>query len=211
MVTEQLYKDYQLHLLNGKSAECRTIVKDLLSQGIEMKTLYIELFQRSLYEVGYLWETNKVSVAVEHLCTSITESLINLAYPYLFASEHNGKKAVITCTPGEYHQVGARMVADYFELNGWDGYFLGANTPENELIKYITEVKPDIVAISMSVSFNLSTLIQMVEKIRFQFPDLSIFVGGQGFRWGGVEAFNHLSNVYVIHSLNDLDILVFNI
>jgi len=210
MITEKLYQDYQKKLLSGNRIACIQIVKQLLEGGIQMKVLYNQLFQRSLYDVGYLWETNKVSVALEHLCTSITESLINLAYPYLFSTEHSGKKAVVICTPGEHHQVGARMVADYFELHGWDGYFLGINSPDNELFKFIEDNNPDVLAISMSVFFNLNLLLDLVVKIRNRFQDLKIIIGGQGFNWGGENSFTNFDNVFLLRTLDDMDDKIFN-
>lgn len=211
MITEELFQEYQIKLLGGDRSGCTNIVKQLIENGIQMKELYIQLFQRSLYNVGVLWESNKVSVALEHLCTSITESLINLAYPYLFAAEHSGKKAIIICTPGEYHQVGARMVADYFELNGWDGYFLGTNTPDGELFKFIEARHPDVLAISMSVFFNLFALHQLIKNIRKHFPDLKIIIGGQGFRWGGEDSMAEFENVHLIKTLNEMDNKIFKL
>ncbi|MFW6371304.1 MAG: cobalamin B12-binding domain-containing protein, partial [Bacteroidota bacterium] len=125
MVAESIYKDYQKQLLNGNRLACKDIVENLLKEGIQVRDIYLNLFQRSLYEVGALWEANKISVAIEHMCTAITESLINIVYPYLTPMPKVDKKAVVMCTPGEYHQIGARIVADYFELNQWDSYFLG--------------------------------------------------------------------------------------
>ena len=204
MKTLELYNSYLVALLAGDRLECARIVKELIEAKTSIKELYINLFQRSMYEVGSLWEHNLISVATEHICTSITESLISLCYPLLFSAEHSGKKAVITCTPGEYHQIGARMVADYFELYGWDGYFLGADTPADELIKYIKEKNPDLVALSISVSFNISELHRLAVKIREQFPELPIVAGGQGFRWGGEQVFKSIDNMYIIRSLDEL-------
>ena len=181
----------------------------MLSAKISIKHLYVDLFQHSLYDVGSLWETNKITVATEHLCTAITESLISLTYPYLFASEHIGKKAIIACTPGEYHQIGARMVADYFELNGWDGYFLGANTPEDELIQFITDQQPDLLAISMSVFFSLPSLEKLTNNVCKQFPNLIILLGGQGFIRGSEETFKAKENIYLLRSLDELDEKIF--
>ncbi|MEI6433479.1 MAG: cobalamin-dependent protein [Bacteroidota bacterium] len=204
MITDDLYKMYLTYLLAGNRVECARIVNALINKNTSIKELYINLFQRSMYEVGTLWEFNKISVATEHLCTSITESLITLCYPLLFSAEHSGKKAVITCTPGEYHQLGARMVADYFELYGWDGYFLGADTPAAELISYLYEKKPDLVALSISVSFNFAELQRLALKIREQFPELPIIAGGQGFRWGGENSLDNIYKVYIIRSLDEL-------
>ncbi len=96
---------------------------------MELKSLYMDLFQRSLYAVGELWELNKISVAREHLATAITESLLNLVYPRLFENTPTGKKVVVSCAANELHQIGGKIVADFFELNGWESHFLGANTP----------------------------------------------------------------------------------
>ena len=209
MITEILFQEYQSRLLRGDRIACISIVKQLLADEIRMEELYVQLFQRSLYDVGLLWETNKISVAMEHLCTSITESLINLSYPFLFNTEHSGKKAVVVCTPGEFHQVGARMVADYFELNGWDGYFLGVNTPDVELFNFIEKHRPNVLAISMSVLYNLSTLQHLVDKICNQFPSLKIIIGGQGFRWGGRDSFKTFDNVQIVLTLDELNEKIF--
>ena len=204
MITDEIYSTYLTELLEGNRQRCVKTVNELIQAHTSIKELYVNLFQRSMYEVGWLWEQNRISVAVEHLCTSITESLITLCYPLLFAAEHIGKKAVVTCTPGEHHQIGARMVADFFELYGWDGYFLGADTPTDELINYIRSKQPDLVALSISVSFNLAELRKLSVIITENFPDLPVVVGGQGFRWGGGQSFENIPNVKVIHSLDEL-------
>lgn len=208
MITNELYNIYLKNLLSGKKQECAAIVQELLKNNIQLKDLYENLFQRSLYEIGLLWESNKISVAVEHIATSITENLINLAYPLLFSAEHIGKKAVITCTPGEYHQIGASMVADFFELNGWDGYFLGANTPIDSLIQFIEKNKPDLLAISLSVYFNINALLKLIKEVHSYYPDLLIIIGGQGFNWGGKEIIKDLKNTKLIRNLAELEEII---
>lgn len=56
--------------------------------------MYQDLVQRSLYEVGELWERGHVSVATEHLATAITESLLTWEFqPPL------GQKVSTNCVP----------------------------------------------------------------------------------------------------------------
>ena len=99
MITDEIYTGYFPALLSGSRVTCNGMVKELLASGTPVKEIYIRLFQRSMYEVGALWEQNKISVATEHMCTGITDSLVNLCYPAIFSADHLGKKAVITCTP----------------------------------------------------------------------------------------------------------------
>jgi methanogenic corrinoid protein MtbC1 len=208
MIEERLYQGYLKALLAGKRRQCRNMVQSLLDANIELKVLFVDLFQRSMYEIGELWENNRITVANEHLATSITESLLNLAYPALFGAEHKGKKAVISCSANEFHQIGGKIVADIFELNGWDGHFLGANLPNEDLSRFIEEVQPDVVGLSLSIIANLGNLKRGVEVIRTDFPGLDLLIGGQAFRWGGIDVIKRYPGTEYISSLDELENLI---
>ena len=204
-ISESIYKDYLSAILSGDRKHCVSIVQDLLHEDIDIYSLYVNLFQQAMYEVGELWETNRISVAVEHLATSITESLLSLMYPRIFSADHSGRKAIIACVANEYHQLGGKMVADIFELHGWDGYFLGANTPPEELLRLIDDKKPDLIGLSLAIHSNLVTLCNVVEMVRATFRELPILVGGQAFRWGGTEMMSRYDGVTYISSLRVLE------
>ena len=208
MITEATYDKYLSHLLAGDRFECRKVVEALLDAKVDIRDLYLQLFQRSLYRVGELWETNRISVATEHLATSITETLLTLVYPELFRTDHVGKKAVISCGTNEFHQVGGRIVADILELNGWDSYFLGANTPVQDLVQYIDKTQPEMLGMSLSIYFNMPALVETMVEVRASFPRLDIIVGGQAFRWGGADSVKNLANVIFVPSITELENLI---
>ena len=212
MITESLYQEYLTLLLDGNRRECARIVQQLLDRNIEIKTLYTDLFQKSLYEVGRLWEFNKISVAKEHLVTAITDGLLNLVYPRLFdraaPDSSNVRKVVISCAANEFHQIGGKMVADMFELNGWDSQFIGANTPVDHMLAHIQDEKPDLVGLSVSVYFNMPALKAGLAAIRGNFQHLDILVGGQAFNWGGTEIPRQYSGTTYVPSLDRLTSLI---
>ena len=113
---EARYRRFLDALLVGDVAYCRAEVQAWLDAGRGVRALYEDLIQRALYDVGMLWESGRASVADEHLATAISESLLNLSYPYLFDRPSTGCSALVTCAANEHHQIGARMVADIFEL-----------------------------------------------------------------------------------------------
>ncbi len=205
MISSQIYDLYFKALLNGDRRDCNRMVQQLLDNGIEIQVLYRQLFEKALYQVGELWESNRISVAKEHLVTAITENLLNLVYPFLFAQRKTSQKAIISCAANEYHQIGGKMVADIFEMNGWDSYFLGANTPTDQMISFIDEIKPDVVGLSLSIYFNLPSLKQEITAINSHFPHLNILIGGQAFRWGTVPALNTFKNVTYLGSMDELE------
>lgn len=203
-IDPKTFNTYLSSLLKGDKKTCGEIVRTLLSEEVPISVLYEDLFRVSLYKVGWLWENNQISVAIEHLATSITENMMTFVYPIIFSADKIGKKAIITCAAQEYHQIGARMVADVFELCGWDGYFLGANTPENDLFEMIKDKKPDVLGISVSIYFNIRAFLELVERIRVHFPNQHILIGGQAFQHGGREIVNKLPNSTYIESLDQL-------
>jgi methanogenic corrinoid protein MtbC1 len=205
MIDENVYESYLNALLAGKRSECHTMVQELLNAHINLKELYGRLFQRSMYQVGELWETNRITVANEHLATAITESLLNLAYPLVFGAEHTGKKAVISCSANEFHQLGGKMVADILELNGWDAHFLGANTPPDDMARFIHEVKPDMAGLSLSILSNMDNLKRAMEVIKSDFPNMDLLIGGQAFRWGGMDVIRQYAGTEYFPTLEKLE------
>lgn len=204
-ISDGMYEVYFNNLLSGNRRECRAILDNVISAEADVRDIYLNLFQRSLYEVGSLWEHNKISVAIEHLATSITMTLLNNIYPLLFAPEKKNKSAVISCVANEYHQIGSQMVSDIFELNGWNGYYLGSNTPQEELLKYVDKQQPDVIGLSLSIYFNMQSLWNTVEKLRQEFPQIPILVGGQAFRWGGREIASEFKQVKYAGTLKELE------
>jgi len=205
IISKEIYERYVKSLLQGNKLTCSKIVQDLKSDMI-IKHIYEYLFKLSLYHIGELWEYNKISVAVEHMSTSITESIMNSLYEDISSEKFIDKKVIISSAEDEYHQIGGKMAADIFEQKGWDSYYLGANTPTLELIRFASDIKPDIIGISLTVYFHLSTLQKMIHAIQKELKNIPIIIGGQAFRHGsGTNLVNKFENVYFIESLDYLE------
>jgi len=162
-----------------------SLVLNEVTAGTPVQEIYINIFQPVQYEIGRLWQTNKISVAQEHFCTGATQLVMSQLYPYLFTGEKKGRKMVMTCVPGELHEVGARMVTDFFEMNGWDTYYLGANMPITAVVDFIGKINPKCLAISATMTFHVSAVEEMIRQIRSSpnVPsDLIILVGGYPFK-----------------------------
>ncbi|MBF0301903.1 MAG: cobalamin-dependent protein [Desulfamplus sp.] len=205
MIDEDQYRQYFNNLIQGRRIPCYNIVNELLLSDFDIKTLYQNLFQRSLYSVGELWEHNKITVATEHMTTLITESLMNQMAAHLPVGDTINKRVVIASVEDEPHQIGGKMVADIFELNGWDTIYIGANTPTLELIDFIKEVQPNLVGLSMSVYFHIDNLKKTLELINSNFARLPLIVGGQAFKRGADSIIKTFKNTTYIPNLEALE------
>lgn len=203
--SERLYRRFLDGLLAGDRRQCRDSFIEWMESRNDLRSLYEDLVTRALYEVGELWEQGRISVATEHMATAISEGLLNLTYPRLFAGPRRKKSVLVSCVANEYHQIGGKMVSDLFELHGWRGYFLGANTPLADVKSLIAERQPDVVALSACTTFRLDTLFDAASDIRSAFPKTPILVGGQAFRSGGRERVEHLPEVRCLRSLHELE------
>jgi methanogenic corrinoid protein MtbC1 len=205
------YKNYFSALIHGERRNCHDIVDRVKNNVDSISDLYTQLFQKSLYEIGQLWEFNKISVAVEHVATAITESLMNNVYADIEQSSNTGLRVIIANAPNEYHQIGAKMVADIFELNGWNTWYLGANTPTSELIRLANDIQPHVIGLSLSVYFHLSDLATMIHTINKNIPGCPVIIGGQSFKHGnGADFANQFSDVSYIDSLDSLEQFIKN-
>lgn len=180
---KQLANDYLNFLLVGNKKDAHEIIMQAVKSGTSIKDIYINVFQVTQKETGRLWQLNKVSVAQEHFITAATQLIMSQLYPYLFNSSIKKHKIIVACIAGELHEIGARMVADLFELDGWDSYYYGANTPRNSLISAIQTYKPDVLAISATMTFNLSSVSELINSVRDEatIKDVKILVGGYPF------------------------------
>ncbi|WP_125869939.1 cobalamin B12-binding domain-containing protein [Williamwhitmania taraxaci] len=145
-------KEFLALLISGNRLACSEFIHEY-SKKQTIQELYEDIIKKALYEVGELWENNKISVATEHLASSIVEAILNELYGKVISEKRINKKVVVACIESEFHQIGIKMISDVFEMNGWNSYFLGANTPIHDLIEFTRKIKPDFLAISLSIYF----------------------------------------------------------
>lgn len=176
----KIYLNYMLDLQKDKA---KKYILDLLDNGLDLNSLYLNILQEALYEVGKLWFDNKISVAKEHYCTVVTQFIMSNIYDRLFVDNKIGKKLLACAVGSEYHELGIRMVADLVENNGWDTNYLGANVPIEDLIDIAIEFKPDVIALSVTMPYHLSILKDTIYKIHSneKLKEIPIFVGGRPF------------------------------
>lgn len=200
--------DFLNSLLSGNRDLCSKIIQEQLNDSITIRELYESIIKETLYQVGELWEYNKISVATEHLASAIVEASLNELYPRIITPQKKEKTVIVSCLENEFHQIGIKMVSDIFELNQWNSYFLGANTPVDELISFTRIIKPDVLAISLSIYSHLPMLESTLQRIRSEFAHLPILVGGQAFQHGGQEIISNYSNVAFLSNLHSLDLFI---
>ena len=174
---------FQAALLSGDHHHCLDIAEEMIHDSSGIEQFYSQIVQPSLYEIGMLWERAEISVAQEHLASAIVGRVMAaVGMNHLKPSEVKGK-AVITASPNEFHEIGAWMISDTLEQDGWDVKYLGANTPQEDLIDMLLAFQPQVLAVSVTMSFNILKVRALIQEIRNtpKLDSLRIMVGGRVF------------------------------
>lgn len=170
-------------LLRGERHVASKLVLDAVEGGTSVKDVYLHVFQRTQHEIGRLWQMNRLTVAQEHYCTAATQLIMSQLYPHIFNNRKNGRVLVATCVSGDLHEIGVRMVSDFFEIEGWDTFYLGANTPAASLIQTLRDRGADLLAVSATMSFHLRAVTDLIAAVRASDVGerVKILVGGYPF------------------------------
>lgn len=161
---------YLSALVAANREDARVLLMGLLDQNVPVRDLYRYIFQPALQETGRLWQIHQVSVAEEHYITDTTRLFIALLYTRMREESRtqarNGRRLVATSVSGEFHDIGIRMVADFFEMDGWDTLYTGADTPAPSVVAMIRDHHADAIAISATIPVHVSRVYELVRAIR---------------------------------------------
>ena len=201
------------YLLNYEKESAVDFIFKKLDEGANIKEIYIDYIQETLYKIGEMWQVGEITVAKEHYCTAVIQHIISLLYPYLFTNKNKKNRTMIAVSAGqELHEIGIRMVTDFFELDGWDTFYLGANIPVDSIMDELTEKKVDLLGISITMGSNVKYAMDIINLIKSNKACCStkIIVGGRAFNeskdlWKKIGAdgygYNAIESVNVGNSL----------
>lgn len=180
---ENLAKQFLQTLLIQAQKKGRDLIMDAIEHGESIKNIYLYVFQPVMNEIGRLWQTGEISVGHEHYCTNAVQVTMAMLYPQLFKGDHNGKRMIAACVQGELHELGLRMVSDFFEMDGWNTCYLGANTPHESVIRMMEDKDIDVLAIGATMHFHLEKVEKMIDSVRQTFvgDKVKILLGGYTF------------------------------
>jgi methylmalonyl-CoA mutase cobalamin-binding domain/chain len=170
--------------LEGDRAAAVAVIEEALRAGISVPAIHLDVIQAAQHEIGRRWETNAINVAMEHQATAIAQLALAAVYDKLPRLPPNQKRVLVACVEGELHDMGARISADFLEMEGFDVRLLGASVPPRHLAEVAEKTDPHLIALSATMAFHLPAIAQAVRAIReSKVASVPILVGGRAFAW----------------------------
>lgn len=172
-------------LVEGDQRQAWKVVHDCVSREPSLVPLYSDVMTPALQRIGEWYERGRISEADEHLASGLAERLMAYAANSVPAAPWNGLKAIIGAVAGNYHVIGARMVADTLQQQGWEVRYLGANVPTPSFVKMVSLDLPDLVMASASVqghALETESLGKQLGALRAQGATFRFAIGGAAVR-----------------------------
>lgn len=138
-----------------------------------------EIFGNILQHIGLPDEEGKYNIVEEHLYSNIISVLIDNCFDHVLKQSQNKlDKTVLICgLENELHDIGLKMIRDFFQIAGYNSVYLGVNIPNVDIIEAIKLISPEYIAISITNFYHLSNLGNLIEDINKSF-DIKIILGG---------------------------------
>lgn len=162
---------------------------DLLDSGkMDIKSLYTEILTPALNKMECRLSDRNICIWKEHVRTAIVRTIVECCYPYVIKARDKmgpaqSKTVVVLCPPEEYHDLGARMVTDFFTLYGWNAVFVGSNTPYEDFYNAASLIRPDVIAISITNYYTLVAAKKIIGELKSLLGETTkIIVGGNAVR-----------------------------
>lgn len=164
---------------------------DAVDAGVSLETLYGDVLEPMLQDLGAAWQRGERAVWQEHFASQALRTLLES-----LATRVLERKAAVPpvpvgvgffCPEEESHELGLRMLADRFDLRGFRTVYVGAQTPAADIISAVKTLHLDIACLSASTHFQRTALRRVVTRLEAEVPGVRILVGGAAFTTASEE------------------------
>jgi methanogenic corrinoid protein MtbC1 len=185
-VVDALYAEVAAALSShDKARAVRTAVEAVTGQAVSIPVLYRDVLTRILADTGEAWHAGATAIWEEHLSSATVRTIVEILYPGVLKAKAAvppaGRSVLLACPPQEGHDLGLRMVSDRFDMAGWATYFLGPDTPVEEIADAARRLGVDAVVMSSSTHFHRVAVRHAVDALKQELPGVDIWVGGPAF------------------------------
>jgi MerR family transcriptional regulator, light-induced transcriptional regulator len=183
MVKEDVLARYMESLLRGDRKGCRCVIEETMQSGIPANSVYLHLIWPVMAEMERLARADKITPIQEHLASRINRTIVDQLQNKLPRRPARGKKAVVCCAREELQELGAQIIADLLESDGWLVRFLGGGLTNDDIFAYVNEYAPDVLLIYGTAAKQAPDVRRLIDRIRNvnAWPNLRIIVSGGVF------------------------------
>jgi methanogenic corrinoid protein MtbC1 len=174
-------RDLDVSLSGFDEARAHAVLDELLSTAT-LDSILSDVLIPFLRELGKRWERGEITVAQEHFASSVLRGrLLGLARGW---DRGIGPRVLLSCAPGERHDLGLVVFGLALRARGFRILYLGADTPIESVAQTARTAHPHAVVISAVSAERFKEIAGALRELAAEYP---VYLGGAGATTVGGE------------------------
>jgi methanogenic corrinoid protein MtbC1 len=136
-----------------------------------------------MVEIEKLFRADRITVVQEHLATRINRTIVDQLQNKLPQRPLRSKRVTICCAQSELQELGAQIMADLFESDGWEVRFIGGGLTNDDILAFVHEYAPDLLIVygtAPKQAPDVRRLIDTIKSVNAR-PHMRIMLSGGVF------------------------------
>lgn len=155
-------------------------IADRYAEASTMEEMFTELFIPTLTFAQEELDRRRITQAHDHFIKDVIRELIVRFGDRNAGTPDPAKHIVAVSVAGERLSLGTLMLTQLLRSEGYTSDYF-TDLPEQELVAFINEVKPEAVFVSCTNKDHVEQGYTMLQLLSANFPDLGIVAGGSAF------------------------------
>lgn len=164
----------------GDRDGCRALVNEL-STRMTPVSLVTELFWPVYEAIEKLYRSDALAKLNHHFATRLLRVLVDQNSARLVRTNTLKKSILVLCGPRDADELGAQMAVDLIESIGFRIVFGGGGIPNDEIISYVRDSRPEVLLFFASHGNDLPAIRVLIDTLREVGAQITIAVGAGVF------------------------------
>lgn len=191
------------YLLKGDFHNALNLINQLVENSMPPENIIAELIVPASVEIGLRWQKNEIEIFEEHLATNTIKKLLNYISFLKNPPIKQEKTILISCAPGDEHDLSTLALSTFLELKGLKVRNLGRSLPAEQILKAVQKLEPGILILTFTMISMLEGVLKVIDIVQAAKPDLKILVSGRGAKL--TKSLLESKRVIVIENFSELN------
>jgi MerR family transcriptional regulator, light-induced transcriptional regulator len=155
-------------LLAADYSLATTYVEGLVSAGVSIEAIYLDILAPTARLIGEYWEADRCDFVDVTVVVGRLQLLVRGLSRELTLASHaapGAGRVLLSCIPGEHHTLGLFMAAEFFVRDGWS-VTIGAPVATGDLMAIAGTQRFDVIGFSVGCDSRLGRLKREIARVR---------------------------------------------
>ena len=159
----------RIAVLEGEEDDAESLAKEALANNMELKDVMNEGFLKGIQEAGQLYADGDYFLP-DLLCAAeamkVAMAVLDEELKKPSTGIESKGKVVLATVQGDVHDIGKIIVGSMFTASGYEVHDLGADVPNEDVMKAVEEIKPDILGLSALLTTTMEEQKTIIEELK---------------------------------------------